>query len=113
PDATTTPATGLPVPGASGTTAPATTGQPATPDPAATATATATATTAATAAATTTPAATAPAPATTYTVAPGDTLSTISNSLTLGGWQHLYESNSPTVGTNPDLIHPGQVLNLP
>ncbi|MFJ1706387.1 transglycosylase family protein [Kitasatospora sp. NPDC088346] len=53
-----------------------------------------------------------PAPPNTYTVAPGDTLSTISDSLTLGGWKGLYAQN-PTVGTNPDLIRPGQVLNLP
>ncbi|MER8184869.1 transglycosylase family protein [Kitasatospora sp. NPDC094015] len=104
-----TPTTGdLPVPGATGTTAP-TTGLPV--DPATTPAPT----TAATPdpAATTPVAATTPAPATTYTVAPGDTLSTISNSLTLGGWQHLYDNNSPTVGGNPDLIHPGQVLTLP
>ncbi|MEV4612615.1 transglycosylase family protein [Kitasatospora sp. NPDC049258] len=104
PSPTGSPTTGdLPVPGASGT---------ATPDPTAAPTTTATTDPAATVpVAATTPAQ--PAPATTYTVAPGDTLSTISDSLTLGGWQHLYRSNSPTVGVNPDLIHPGQVLTLP
>lgn len=68
-------------------------------------------TTAATATVTPAAATTVPAPASTYTVAAGDTLSTISDSLTLGGWKQLAAQN-PTVG-NPDLIRPGQVLNLP
>ncbi|WP_371495821.1 transglycosylase family protein [Kitasatospora sp. NBC_00374] len=95
----TAPTTDLPVPGASPTGAP-TTGPDATAP-----------TTAATATVTPAAATTVPAPASTYTVAAGDTLSTISDSLTLGGWKQLAAQN-PTVG-NPDLIRPGQVLNLP
>ncbi|MFD0348972.1 hypothetical protein ACFQ0M_28825 [Kitasatospora aburaviensis] len=29
-----------------------------------------------------------------------------------GGWQTLYDGNRGTVGGDPDLIMPGQVLNL-
>lgn len=48
-----------------------------------------------------------------YTVKKGDTLSKIASSLGLGGWQKLYELNKSTIGSNPDLIKPGQVLTLP
>jgi murein DD-endopeptidase MepM/ murein hydrolase activator NlpD len=63
----------------------------------------------------------APAPAEptgdTVTVAPGDTL----YGLTLAGtgngaldnWEPLYEANKDVIGSNPDLIYPGQVLTLP
>ncbi|GAA1252324.1 hypothetical protein GCM10009665_48800 [Kitasatospora nipponensis] len=48
-----------------------------------------------------------------YTVQPGDTLSTIAQARHLtGGWQSLYRSNESTVGGDPDLIMPGQVLHL-
>ncbi|MER5638008.1 transglycosylase family protein [Kitasatospora sp. NPDC002227] len=47
-----------------------------------------------------------------YTVVEGDTLSGISNTYHLGGWQHVYAQNLGTVGADPDLIHPGQVLHL-
>jgi nucleoid-associated protein YgaU len=51
----------------------------------------------------------------TYTVRPGDSLSKIAKSL-LGDakkWRVLYEANKDVVGSNPDLIHPGQVLKIP
>ncbi len=51
----------------------------------------------------------------TYTVRPGDSLSKIAKSL-LGDakkWRVLYEANKDVVGSNPDLIQPGQVLKIP
>lgn len=58
------------------------------------------------------PAPTAPANGT-YTVAPGDTLSVIADKLGVsGGWNTLYQNNQGVVGNNPDLILPGQVLNI-
>jgi murein DD-endopeptidase MepM/ murein hydrolase activator NlpD len=48
-----------------------------------------------------------------YTVVHGDTLSGIAGSRHVqGGWQGLYEANRATVGSDPDLILPGQRLNL-
>ncbi|MFG3050275.1 transglycosylase family protein [Kitasatospora sp. NPDC048239] len=48
-----------------------------------------------------------------YTVQSGDTLSTIAAGQNLsGGWQALYDGNRGTVGGDPDLIVPGQVLTL-
>ncbi|SCK39974.1 transglycosylase family protein [Streptomyces sp. WMMB 322] len=48
-----------------------------------------------------------------YTVVPGDTLSGIARDHdTKGGWQKLYQVNRKTVGSDPDLIHPGQKLSL-
>ncbi|MGW5250813.1 transglycosylase family protein [Streptomyces sp. NPDC004129] len=48
-----------------------------------------------------------------YTVVHGDTLSGIADSHRVqGGWQRLYQANRTTVGTDPDLILPGQRLNL-
>ncbi|MGK4585695.1 transglycosylase family protein [Kitasatospora sp. HPMI-4] len=101
PAATGTPqAPAAPVAGAGATTAPATPGSPAAPG---------------TPSAPGAPAAPA-APATTtpqtYTVEHGDTLSAIARSHQIDGWQHLYESNKGTIGDNPDLILPGQALNL-
>ncbi|MER7519036.1 transglycosylase family protein [Streptomyces sp. NPDC126499] len=48
-----------------------------------------------------------------YTVKPGDSLSDIAreNGL-LGGWNALYDANKETVGSDPDLILPGQSLEL-
>ncbi|MFF5976549.1 transglycosylase family protein [Streptomyces sp. NPDC012769] len=48
-----------------------------------------------------------------YTVKPGDSLSGIAreNGL-LGGWSALYDANKATVGSDPDLILPGQSLEL-
>jgi murein DD-endopeptidase MepM/ murein hydrolase activator NlpD len=48
-----------------------------------------------------------------YTVVHGDTLSGIAGSRHVqGGWQALYDTNRATVGSDPDLILPGQRLNL-
>ncbi|MET9883235.1 transglycosylase family protein [Streptomyces sp. NPDC006430] len=48
-----------------------------------------------------------------YVVAPGDSLSAIATSQHVeGGWQALYETNRATVGSNPNLIFPGQRLTL-
>ena len=49
----------------------------------------------------------------TYTVQAGDTLSGIAQKLGLGGWQALYDANRATIGSNPNVIKPGQVLVLP
>lgn len=49
----------------------------------------------------------------TYTVQPGDTLSGSPPSCTPGGWQAICQLNRGAIGANPDLIAPGQVLNLP
>ncbi|MFD9613164.1 transglycosylase family protein [Streptomyces sp. NPDC059083] len=48
-----------------------------------------------------------------YTVRPGDSLSRIAQKNELsGGWTALYDANRRTVGTDPDLILPGQSLDL-
>ncbi|WP_405682831.1 peptidoglycan DD-metalloendopeptidase family protein [Streptomyces sp. NBC_00057] len=48
-----------------------------------------------------------------YTVASGDSLSTIAATEHVrGGWQHLYAANRTVVGDDPDLIFPGQRLSL-
>ncbi|MEU1038039.1 transglycosylase family protein [Streptomyces sp. NPDC005551] len=48
-----------------------------------------------------------------YTVVQGDTLSGIADSRRVqGGWRQLYEANRATVGADPDLIVPGQRLDL-
>ncbi|WP_328584253.1 transglycosylase family protein [Streptomyces sp. NBC_00370] len=48
-----------------------------------------------------------------YTVARGDSLSEIAvDEQVLGGWQRLYEENRGVVGSDPDLIFPGQRLVL-
>ncbi|ULR51184.1 transglycosylase family protein [Streptomyces deccanensis] len=48
-----------------------------------------------------------------YTVRAGDSLTRIANSLDLdGGWRKLYSENEGTVGTDPDLILPGQTLEV-
>lgn len=48
---------------------------------------------------------------TTYTVKSGDTLSGIANRYGTT-WQKLYEKNKNVIGSNPDLIKPGQVLKV-
>lgn len=54
---------------------------------------------------------------TTHTVASGDTLYGITKADTgngaLDNWRALYEANKDVIGSNPDLIYPGQVLSLP
>ncbi|MEU4846095.1 transglycosylase family protein [Streptomyces gilvosporeus] len=53
------------------------------------------------------------APADGYTVRSGDTLSGIAEAHHLsGGWPALYDRNEKAVGADPDLIHPGQLLDL-
>ncbi len=48
-----------------------------------------------------------------YVVQPGDTLSTIASRFGVeGGWQALYERNRQVVGDDPDLILPGQHLDV-
>jgi nucleoid-associated protein YgaU len=42
----------------------------------------------------------------------GDTLSTIAAKEGVSDWHTLYTENESTVGSNPNLIYPGQVLNL-
>lgn len=49
-----------------------------------------------------------------YTVAAGDTLSGIAAGLGLrGGWPALYAANRHVIGTDPDTLQPGTVLQLP
>jgi cell wall-associated NlpC family hydrolase len=51
--------------------------------------------------------------ASTYTVQRGDWLSKISARYNLkGGWERLYALNKSTVGSDPDLVYPGQILKL-
>ncbi|GAB2873131.1 resuscitation-promoting factor protein RpfC [Streptomyces deserti] len=48
-----------------------------------------------------------------YTVRPGDSLWSISDSLDLsGGWRALYVENEKVIGADPDLIRPGQTLQV-
>ncbi|MEW2631755.1 transglycosylase family protein [Streptomyces sp. NPDC048389] len=48
-----------------------------------------------------------------YTVRPGDNLCDIAAAQEVpGGWPALYEANEETVGSDPDLILPGQTLDL-
>ncbi|QKW10313.1 transglycosylase family protein [Streptomyces sp. NA04227] len=48
-----------------------------------------------------------------YTVVSGDSLSQIAGERHVpGGWQRLYEGNRATIGSDPDLIIPGQRLVL-
>ncbi|MER6144460.1 transglycosylase family protein [Streptomyces sparsogenes] len=48
-----------------------------------------------------------------YTVRTGDNLSGIADEQKVdGGWPELYEANDSVIGTDPDLIHPGQRLDL-
>ncbi|MFI6651275.1 transglycosylase family protein [Streptomyces sp. NPDC050529] len=55
----------------------------------------------------------APAADGTYTVRAGDSLWAIADAQDLsGGWTQLYEANKAEVGSDPDLILPGQSLDL-
>lgn len=48
-----------------------------------------------------------------YVVVSGDTLSRIADAQEVrGGWHALYQNNRTTVGSDPDLIYPGQKLSL-
>ncbi len=49
----------------------------------------------------------------TYTIRSGETLSTIAEKLSIaGGWRSLADANTATI-SNPHLVFPGQVLQLP
>ena len=49
----------------------------------------------------------------TYTIKSGDTLSKIASKLNItGGWQALADANAASI-SNPNLVFPGQVLQLP
>ena len=47
-----------------------------------------------------------------YTVQSGDTLSTIAVKEGVSDWHTLYTDNESVIGSNPNLIFPGQVLKL-
>jgi nucleoid-associated protein YgaU len=47
-----------------------------------------------------------------YTVRSGDTLSGIAAREGVSDWHTLYTANASTIGANPNLIFPGQVLDL-
>ena len=50
----------------------------------------------------------------TYTVKSGDTLSGIARKMTGStNWQAIYQQNQGVIGSNPNLIKPGQVLTIP
>ncbi|MFF3730215.1 transglycosylase family protein [Streptomyces sp. NPDC002476] len=54
-----------------------------------------------------------PAAGDTYTVRPGDNLWVIADERNVpGGWPALYEANKEVVGSDPDLILPGQSLEV-
>lgn len=57
----------------------------------------------------------APAPtARTYTVVPGDNLTRIAGRFGFGtNWHPIYDANVGVIGSNPNLIKPGQVLTIP
>ena len=46
-----------------------------------------------------------------YTVRKGDTLSGIAKKLGIPNWRTLYEQNKAVIGSNPNLIRPGQKLS--
>ncbi|HEY4651261.1 MAG TPA: LysM peptidoglycan-binding domain-containing protein [Pontibacter sp.] len=50
-----------------------------------------------------------------YTVASGDSLSKIAKKLygNANAWTKIYNANKDKIGDNPDLIRPGQRLNIP
>ncbi len=48
-----------------------------------------------------------------YTVVTGDTLSGIAAKLGLNGSRRLYQINRRVIGSNPNRIKPGEVLNIP
>ena len=53
-------------------------------------------------------------PPATWTVQPGDTLSSIAAALAVpGGWSALYAANKQAIGPDPNAIRPGTILVLP
>ena len=59
--------------------------------------------------------ATSPTPGSNYTVQSGDTLSSIAQRAygNSNQWQVIYDANKQVIGSNPNLIYPGQVLYIP
>lgn len=55
---------------------------------------------------------TAPQPLIEYTVRPGDTLTGIAHWFKENGYGPLFTANEKVIGSNPNLIHPGQVLAI-
>lgn len=57
----------------------------------------------------------APKPGKTYTVVSGDCLSAIARRLygDASQWRKIYEANKSVIGSNPNLIFPGQVYTIP
>ncbi len=51
----------------------------------------------------------------TYTVKSGDSLSKIAKQYygDAQQWKKIYEANKDVIGSNPDLIHPGQTYRIP
>jgi nucleoid-associated protein YgaU len=48
----------------------------------------------------------------TYTVRPGDNLSSIAAWFHLHGYGALYDANRNVIGQDPGLIHPGQIITI-
>jgi LysM repeat protein len=48
----------------------------------------------------------------TYTVKPGDTLSGIAEWFSLHGYGALYAANMAVIGSNPNLIRPGERITI-
>jgi nucleoid-associated protein YgaU len=48
----------------------------------------------------------------TYTVQPGDNLSSIAAWFHLHGYGALYDANRSVIGEDPGLIHPGQIITI-
>jgi nucleoid-associated protein YgaU len=48
----------------------------------------------------------------TYTVQPGDNLSSIAAWFHLRGYGVLYDANKAVIGKDPGLIHPGQIITI-
>lgn len=56
----------------------------------------------------------APKKTNTYTIEKGDTLGVVADKLNIaGGWFALYSANREAIGSSPDNISAGQVLDLP
>jgi nucleoid-associated protein YgaU len=51
----------------------------------------------------------------TYTVKSGDSLSKIAKQFygDAQKWHRIYEANKDIIGSNPDMIHPGQTFKIP
>ena len=56
-----------------------------------------------------------PTPGSSYIVQQGDSLALIAQEAygDQNLWQEIYAANSQVIGNNPDLIRPGEVLQLP